>query len=85
MTAEQLAEWEAYFELEPWGEDRADLRGGILAAVTANAFRSGKGRPFKPADFMPRFDGERVPAQQSQAQIAASFQAWAAAFGAKMG
>lgn len=58
MTSTQFAEWMAYAQLEPWGEDRADLRAGIVAATMANSMRGKKGKPFKPADFMPRFEPE---------------------------
>lgn len=45
--------------LEPRGEQREDLRAGIVAAAVANPWRP-KGRaPYKPADFMPKFDGNR--------------------------
>jgi hypothetical protein len=40
--------------MEPWGEERADLRAGIVAATIANLFRR-KGRTLKPRDFMPKF------------------------------
>ncbi len=55
MSSRELTEWMAYFEVEPWGEERADLRSGIVASVIANANRDPKKRkqPFAPADFMP--------------------------------
>jgi hypothetical protein len=52
MTAGEMAEWEAFFALEPWGGLRDDLRAATVAATVANSapFRGpGKGR--KPADF----------------------------------
>lgn len=51
--------WAAYYELEPWGEVRGDLRAGIVASVIANVNRDPKkkGQPFKPTDFMPDYDG----------------------------
>lgn len=57
MTSEQLSEWMAYYTLEPWGEERADLRMGILASVDANIHKSTKRKkPYKPEDFMPTFE-----------------------------
>jgi hypothetical protein len=50
MDAAELQEWVAYYELDPWTQDRADLRAGIVAATVANA-NSTKGK-FRPADFM---------------------------------
>lgn len=74
LSSQQLAEWLAYFQLEPWGEDRADLRTGIVASTVANANRSPKQkRPYQPDDFMPHFDGEdeapEVSAQRLMAQM----------------
>ena len=55
MSGEQLSEWLAYARIEPWGEERADLRAGIVAATTANCHRSSRTKAFKPDDFMPKF------------------------------
>ena len=46
----------AYARLEPFGEDRADLRAGIIASTVANAHRDPKKSPFKPQDFMPDYE-----------------------------
>ena len=51
----EYAEWRALYELDPWGEERADLRAGIIASTIANVNR-GKGKSFSPGDFMPEFD-----------------------------
>ena len=53
MGAYTLAEWMAYYEAEPWGEDRADLRAGIIASTLANIHRGRDGHVFTPVDFMP--------------------------------
>lgn len=55
-TQREREEWAAYFDVEPWGEDRADLRMGIVASLIANVNRGRNRPPFKPADFMPKFD-----------------------------
>lgn len=51
-----MNEWMAYYQIEPFGQERADLRMGILAAVMAGPHRRKGQRPPKPRDFMPRFD-----------------------------
>jgi len=58
ISAREFAEWMAYYTLEPWGQERGDLRAGIVAATIANANRDAKKRkkPFKPQEFMPQFD-----------------------------
>ena len=68
MTAGQLREWMSYYAMEPWGEERADLRAGIVASTVANVHR-GRAHAFRPADFMPRF-GEPARRQSPQAMLA---------------
>jgi len=58
ITSRQFAEWMAYSRLEPWGEDRDDLRMGIMASVIANSNRGKGKKPYKPQDFMPNFEPE---------------------------
>lgn len=53
LSAYELAEWMAYFEAEPWGEERADLRSGIIASTLANVNRARDTPPYSPRDFMP--------------------------------
>jgi hypothetical protein len=55
LTSAELTEWAAYYNLDPWGEDRADLRAGIVAATIANRMRSKGEKTRKPVDFMPKF------------------------------
>lgn len=56
MTSAQFAEWMAYSRLEPWGEERDDLRTGIVASTMANINRGKSRKPYKPTDFMPSFE-----------------------------
>lgn len=53
IDAPEFAEWLAYYSIEPFGEERGDLRAGIVAAQIANAFRGKNQRPFKAIEFMP--------------------------------
>ena len=62
MDARELAEWEVFYRLDPWGEQRADLRNGILCALVA-AFAGAK-KPPKPKDFMTHPDPEPPRAAQ---------------------
>ncbi len=59
ISSREFAEWIAYDQLEPFGEQRADLRAGITAATVANVNRGKGQRPFAAADFMPKFAEER--------------------------
>jgi hypothetical protein len=57
MTWQQLAGWQRYHQLEPFGEERADLRMGILASLYANAHRGkSSDKVLTASDFMPKFD-----------------------------
>lgn len=54
-----LTEWIAYSNLEPFGEERADLRSALIACVVANV-NVGKGqKPFKIDDFMLKFEEKK--------------------------
>lgn len=53
MSWEQLLEWFEYYQLEPFGEERADLRNGIACALLANVNRGRNSKAFSPTDFMP--------------------------------
>ncbi|RJP53628.1 MAG: hypothetical protein C4583_04380 [Anaerolineaceae bacterium] len=68
MTGQQLLEWSVYAEMEPFGEERADLRMGILAAATVNAMtRTKESDPVaKPEDFLPRFGPTPDPSPNSE-------------------
>lgn len=90
-SSRELAEWMAYAGLEPWGESRADLRMGILASLTANINRGKDQEPFKPSDFIPRFDeseAESEPEDESGGvphwqQMLATVEMWNEALGGK--
>lgn len=58
MSASEFEEWKIFYQLEPFGELRADLRAGTIAAITANAHRDAKKRrqPFTPRDFMAGYE-----------------------------
>jgi hypothetical protein len=53
ITSKQLTEWMAFYQIEPFGEERDDLRSGIVASVIANVNRGKNRKPFKPEEFMP--------------------------------
>ena len=59
VSSRELSEWMVYYEQEPFGEERGDLRAGIVASTVANANRDPKKqkKPFTAQDFMPSFEG----------------------------
>lgn len=55
--------------MEPWGEERADFRMGILASIFANIHRRRSQRAFRPQDFMPRYGVPRPERQTPEEQL----------------
>jgi len=55
MSSHELTEWKVYEVVEPFGEARADLRAGIIAATVANfsGNRAKGSKALSPLDFMP--------------------------------
>lgn len=66
IPADLFEEWRAFYRVFPWGERRADLRSGIIAAVVAKTAGT-KGA--KASDFMVDFDRPPKPAPMSDAEI----------------
>jgi hypothetical protein len=56
LPASELPYWFALYELDPWGEQRADFRQAITTTAIANTMGGGKA---KPADFMAYTDEEK--------------------------
>lgn len=56
LSYAEFQEWCLYYRVEPWGEDRADLRAGIVSSTIANyaGKERSKAAPLAmPSDFMP--------------------------------
>jgi hypothetical protein len=67
VSPREFALWAAYDRISPFGDERADLRAGIVAdAIVKSHIPKAK---TSPADFMPKF--ERVHRQQSAAEMKA--------------
>lgn len=65
MSSREFAEWIAFAQLHPFGEARADLRMGILAALTANIHRNpDESDAFTAEQFMPQF--QKPPAGEPE-------------------
>jgi hypothetical protein len=60
IDSAEFSEWLAFYQVDPFGEERADLRAGINSAVIANIHRGGGIKAFTAADFMPQFDRQEV-------------------------
>ena len=59
MSAPEFRLWCGLYRACPWGEDRADVRSGVVAATFANVMRGKGQRARSPLDFMPFARAER--------------------------
>lgn len=55
MTSRELTEWQVYSNLEPWGEEREDLRSGMATSPLLNIQMGKKGKKSKPSDWIMDF------------------------------
>ena len=70
MSSAEFAMWIAYYQSNPFGEERGDIRCGIIASTIANVNRKKSTKPFEISGFMPKFD---KPKQQSVEEMQARF------------
>jgi len=77
MTAKELRDWEAYYQVEPFGDQRADLRNGILCSLTDACHRT-KGQPRPPSAYMPfvKASEKRQSIKDQKAIFARAQAAW---------
>lgn len=52
MPSQEFTDWIAFYELNPFGEERADVRHAINTASVVNCWSK---KAYKPKDFMPKF------------------------------
>jgi hypothetical protein len=55
MSSHELTEWMAYYRIEPFGEERADLRQAMTTAAVHNTIEAQRKNPKwkKAEDFLP--------------------------------
>ena len=51
LSSRELAEWMAFYSIEPFGPSREDYRAGLIAATTANC-SGGSKKVLQPTDFI---------------------------------
>lgn len=81
MTAREFECWKIAYRFDPWGEERGDLRAGIIASASVSPHCK-RGQSPAPSDFMPQFgpdaekgDGELRP-KQSEEEMRSQFNAF---------
>jgi len=64
----------AYYQLEPFGQDRDALNAGIIASTMANIHRGKGQKTYTPTDFIPEFGKSTSGSKDMKpAQIMQSF------------
>ena len=90
MDARELAEWEAYELIEPFGQVRGDLQAGVIAAEIVNIvtqlYGKKKDKRATPADFLLKFEKPKPkqPAAQPWQNIMNNLRLIAARHNAKL-
>lgn len=84
MSARELAEWQAYYHIEPFGEERGDLRAAMLGQTVAVLAGN---KDAKLGDFLLKFDPQDKPRRPAMSDDALRnlFMAGTAAFEAAGG
>lgn len=62
----------AFYVVEPYGEERADMRQAITSSIMANAWRGKGAKASTPEDFMPFYRKHEQTPEEMQ-RIVASF------------
>jgi len=66
LTCAEWCEWLAFFSLEPFGDERADLRAGIVASTISNRLRSKGEKALQPHEFMPYYTAPQQTPEEIQ-------------------
>lgn len=53
IDSRELAEWQAFYSLWPFGDERADIRQAMTSMILANAYRGKNSPPVKIQNFLP--------------------------------
>lgn len=69
MPLDLYIEWMAYARLNPFGEERKDMRAAMVSMTMANIWRGKNRRAFKLTDFMPKFGRGRPTRAKSAREI----------------
>lgn len=81
MPASRLVEYMAAYQISPWGDERADLRAGYVAATQYNVNRQRGQRSLKVSDFVPDFKPKK---KQTAKEMEMLFDLFATAHNARL-
>jgi hypothetical protein len=65
MSSLEFSGWMAFYNVDPWGEERADLRAALIACTIANVNRGEGQEPFEIEQFLLNV-GERALAREDE-------------------
>lgn len=80
LTAKKFFEWEAYAQLEPFDERRADYRAASIVTMLANLHRGKDQKAYSLEDFVLKFSEQAPKRKQTPEEQFKILQLWAAAF-----
>ena len=69
IDAKEIAEWKAYDRIEPFGEERQDLRAALICCTLANIHRGKNQPPFKIDDFLMKFAEKQEQTEEEMKTI----------------
>jgi len=65
LGADELSEWMAFFQLEPFGSEREDVRAAMLCSLFASAWSGRKHKRWQLYDFFPNLKVREAPDSES--------------------
>ena len=65
MSIHEFRRWRAYYDIEPFGEERADFRAASIVATLLNIYRKRGTKAININDVRIRFGDEAKPKKQS--------------------
>lgn len=70
MSSAEFSEWMAFYSIEPFGEERADIRQALTTSAIHNSVQAQTKKPkwTKPEDFMP-FSEKAAPQPKSNVSM----------------
>lgn len=73
MSSEELTEWIAYYDIDPFGSARSDLNSAVIAQTIANVNRGQNQLPYSVQDFMPQFEVKELTPEQEYQKMGIAF------------
>lgn len=69
ISSRELDEWAALGVVEPWGQDREDIRAAIIWATLVNTHIAKASQAVKPEQFIQALSPQPEPTEQGSAEV----------------